>query len=77
MATVQIRNLSDAVHQELKAEAAARGQSLSEYLRLELERWTGYPTHTEMTERIRAQGPYSGPSAAEITAMVREDRDSR
>jgi len=73
MATVQIRNLSDEVHRELKAEAARRGQSLSEYLRVALERWAGYPTHAELTERIRARPPYTGPS---IAAMVREDRDT-
>jgi len=73
MATVQIRNLSDEVHRELKAEAAARGQSLSEYLRLRLERWAGYPTHAELTERIRARPPYTGPS---IAAIIRADRDT-
>lgn len=76
MATVQIRNLSDEVHRELKTEAARRGQSLSEYLRVELERFAGYPTHAELAERIRARGPYSGPSLDELTAMVREDRGS-
>ncbi len=75
MATVQIRNLSDEVHRELKAEAAAQGQSLSEYLRVQLERWAGYLTHGEMIEHIRSQEPYAGPSLEELTAIVREDRD--
>lgn len=74
MANVQIRNVSDEAHRRLKAEAAAAGQSLSEYLEAHLEEMARRPTHAELTERIRARGPYTGPS---ITEMVRQERDKR
>ncbi len=44
--TVQIRNLSDDVTQKLKAQAAAAGLSLSEYLRREL---------TDLAEQIELE----------------------
>jgi len=74
MANVQIRNVSDEAHRRLKAEAAAAGQSLSEYLKAHLEEMVRRPTHAELTERIRARGPYTGPS---ITEIVRQERDKR
>ncbi len=74
MATVQIRNVSDEAHRRLKAEAAAGGQSLSEYLKAHLEELARRPTHAELTQRLRERGPYVGPS---ITEIVREERDKR
>jgi hypothetical protein len=74
MANVQIRNVSDEAHRRLKAEAAAAGQSLSEYLKAHVEEMARRPTHAELTERLRARGPYTGPS---ITEIVREERDKR
>ena len=39
---IQIRNVSDEVHRELKTRAAGAGMSLSEFLKAELERLVAY-----------------------------------
>lgn len=74
MVHVQIRNVSDQAHRRLKAEAAAAGQSLSEYLKAHLEEMARRPTHAELTERLLQREPYTGPP---ITEIVREERDER
>jgi plasmid stability protein len=75
---VQIRNVPDDVHRRLKERAAGNGQSLNEYMLEQMREIARLPTIAEMTERLRARSstPYDGPSAAEIAAIVREDRDS-
>jgi antitoxin FitA len=53
MATlVQIREVPDEVHRTLKARAALAGQSLSEYLRTELERIAERPSAEELRARL-------------------------
>ncbi|MEJ7893123.1 MAG: hypothetical protein WKF94_10825 [Solirubrobacteraceae bacterium] len=75
MANVQIRGVPEDVHSRLKQLAAARGQSLNEYMLKQLGDLALMPTWSEMTERIARRGPsYTGPSSA---AIIREDRDSR
>jgi len=72
---VQIRNLPEATHRKLKMRAAAEGMSISDYLRLEIERLVSRPTMKEWLERVRSRQPMNLPqTAAEI---IREDRDSR
>jgi plasmid stability protein len=41
---IQIRNVPDRLHRRLKGRAALEGMSLSDYLRLELERILELPT---------------------------------
>jgi antitoxin FitA len=74
MAAVQVRDLSPDAHRRLKARAALSGQSLSEYLRIELERLASFPTISELSERIQTRGSVGGMSGAEL---VRADRDER
>jgi hypothetical protein len=62
--TVQLRNVSDRAHRRLKAEAAAAGQSLSEYLKIHLEEMARRPTHAELTERLRTRDSFSGPAVS-------------
>lgn len=57
MGLIQIRDVPDDVHRTLKARAAARGTSLSDYLRFEITRVARTPTAEELDERIRARGP--------------------
>lgn len=71
---VQIRDLPDDVHRTLKARAAARGVSLSEYLRIELTRSATRPTVDELVERIRARGP--APLGERSQDAVRHIRDA-
>lgn len=56
MATnVQIRNVDDRTVAELKARAAARRMSLSDYLAKELERIAAKPTLDEVLDRLSRQ----------------------
>ncbi len=75
MRMIQIRNVPDRLHRRLKARAALAGMSLSDYLRLELERILERPTRAELSDRIAALEPVElEPSAAEI---IREEREKR
>lgn len=53
MSQILIRNLDDAVHQKLKAKAAANGQSLEAYLRALLSETAG-PTKAEILAGAKA-----------------------
>jgi len=73
---IQIRGVSDEAHRRLKSRAALEGRSLSEYLRLEIERIAALPTMEEMIERVARDEPVDlGESAAEIIRQEREARD--
>ena len=54
---IQIRNVPEALHRELKARAALAGQSLSDYLRVELERVGARPTMAAFLQRVRDRTP--------------------
>ena len=75
MKTLQVRNLPDDAHRRLKARAALRGQSLSEFARTELMRSLERPTIEELAERVRQLGPTDvSESGADA---VRAERDAR
>lgn len=70
---VQIRDVPDGVHRQLKSRAALEGRSLSEYLRRELEAVAAAPTRAELVELLRSRTAVeSGESSA---ASVRAERD--
>lgn len=70
---VQIRAVPDPVHRKLKARAADRGTSLSEYLRQELERIAEAPTLKELRERVAQREPVAlSETAAEAVRAIRE-----
>jgi plasmid stability protein len=72
---IQIRDVPDHVHGELKVRAAREGMSLSDFLKKELEESVEMPTMREWLERTRQAKPIiSNKSAAEV---IRELRDSR
>lgn len=72
---IQIRNVPDALHREVKARAARAGMSLSDYLLDLLRRTAERPERDELLRRVRERSPvYSGESAAEA---VRAERESR
>jgi antitoxin FitA len=75
MTTLQIRNVPEEVSRTLKARAAKKGQSLSEYALAELTRIAERPTIEELTERIRMrEAVETGTAAADI---LRAERDAR
>jgi plasmid stability protein len=71
---VQIRDVPEEVHRTLKARAAASGRSLSEYLRVILERSAAWPTPDELAGRLQARGRVTLSEPSEVT--VRRLRDS-
>lgn len=56
MGLIQIRDVPQDVHRTLKARAALRGTSLSDYLLTEVTRVARTPTPEELDERIRERG---------------------
>lgn len=76
MTVIQIRGVPEAAHRRLKARAALAGQSLSEYLRLELEQLASLPTLDEMLERVSRREPVGGEPVAEAIRKEREARDA-
>ena len=72
---IQIRHVPDALHRKLKARAATKGMSLSDYILRELKEISAQPTLEEWFERVASREPVELPiSAAE---MIRAERDSR
>ncbi len=72
---IQIRNVPDSLHRELKARAAIEGMSLSDYLMSELNRSIDRPTLRGLRERLARRLPVT-PNVPPYKA-VREERDSR
>ncbi len=73
MKTIQIRNVPDEVHRELRTRASAAGVSLSDYARNELERAVERPPVSEVLRRARSRS--GGAAGDAIVAAVRAGRD--
>jgi antitoxin FitA len=73
--TIQIHNVSEALHCRLKSRAALEGMSLSDYLLAELRRVDERPTFAEMRERLERR-PATDPSPSPEEAIP-GDRDRR
>jgi hypothetical protein len=77
-ATIQIRNVPEAVHHVYRVRAAAAGMSLQEYLLLELIRNAALRSPAELVaeveERVRVEGPegFIRGSSAEFVCADRE-----
>jgi antitoxin FitA len=70
---VQVKGVPEEVHRVLKARAALRGQTLSDYLRGEMERIAARPSPEELMARLDHEAPTElGPSAAAEVARSRE-----
>jgi antitoxin FitA len=72
---VQIRDVPDKVHRTLKARAAREGVSLSEYLRVELERVAESPTPDELLARLESRRPVrTTETSADALRKVRDEQ---
>ncbi len=70
---LQVKGVPEHVHRTLKARAALRGQTLSDYVRGELERVASRPSPDELMAMLDGDGPTAlGKSSA---ADVRRARD--
>jgi len=75
MSMIQIRNVPDAVHRQIKARAALAGMSLSEYLNRELGRLIERPTRTELLERLASMPtPCLEPDTVSVLQAARAER---
>lgn len=62
---VQVKGVPESVHRTLKARAALRGQTLSDYLRSEMERLAARPSPDELLAMLDHEAPAElGESAA-------------
>ncbi len=69
---VQIKGVPEQVHRSLKARASLRGQTLSDYLRAEMERLAARPSPEELLTMLGRTAP------AELgETSAPEVRDSR
>jgi plasmid stability protein len=72
---IQIRNVPDALHRKLKAQAALEGVSLSELLLAEARRVAERPSVADIRDRIARRAPVRLPLSA--AKAVRQERESR
>lgn len=72
---IQLRNVPDALHRQLKARAAIAGMSLSDYLLSEIKEIAERPTLAEMRERLHQREPILAP--IDTGRIVRDERDAR
>ncbi|HMB53086.1 MAG TPA: hypothetical protein VKU40_07215 [Thermoanaerobaculia bacterium] len=72
---IQIRNVPDELHRQVKARAALAGKTMSDYLLHEVERLLRRPSRQEVLARLSALPPVElSESPADV---IRRDRDSR
>jgi plasmid stability protein len=72
---IQLRNVPDALHRDLKARAAMAGMSLSDYLLTEIKEIAERPTLAEFRERLHKHKPIS--AHIDTAHLVREERQAR
>jgi plasmid stability protein len=72
---IQIRNVPNEIHSQLKARAALEGMSLSDYLLREVRRVVDRPSLIELRERLRSRRPIR--TRVKPAKAVRAERDRR
>lgn len=72
---IQIRNVPDELHRELKARAAREGMSLSDYLLREIRHVAERPTLEEMRARLHSRPRIN--LTLDTADAVRAERDGR
>jgi len=70
---IQIRNVPDDLHRELKMRAAAAGMTMSDYIKKELSWASEKDSWEEIYARAKARGSL-GLSTQEIVDLIREGR---
>lgn len=71
---IQIRNVPDDLHRQLKIRAAAAGMNMSDYLKRELDIRTRKSTIAEIVARREAQGRKSTSTTQQMVDIIRETR---
>ena len=70
---IQIRNVPDRLHRELKRRAKGRGQTLTTFVQEILEREVSRPDPQDVYARIEARGPLIE-GDFDIAAIIRAER---
>lgn len=74
---IQVRNVPERLHRKLKRRAAARGQTLTDYIQDLLEMEVARPPAEEVFRRIAGREPVDlGRPAAELIREERADREA-
>jgi plasmid stability protein len=71
---IQIRNVPDDLHRQLKIRAAAAGMTMSDYIKRELDLRTRKSTISEIAAKRDAQGRKSTSSTQQLVDIIRESR---
>jgi antitoxin FitA len=71
---IQIRNVPDDLHRELKMRAAAAGMSMSDYIKRELSRRSRKSTIKEIGARSRGRSDGSTLTTQDVVDTIREMR---
>lgn len=71
---IQIRNVPDDLHRQLKIRAAAAGMSMSDYIKRELDLRTRKSTIAEIIARREARGGKSTGTIQQTVDIIREAR---
>jgi plasmid stability protein len=71
---IQVRNVPDEMHRELKARAAYEGISLSDLIKRELEWVTSKMSKAEMERRFQERKPNSRIKPGATVEIIREAR---
>jgi plasmid stability protein len=71
---IQIRNVPDDLHRELKVRAAAAGMSMSDYIKRELSRKRRKSTINEIYARSKGRSAGSTLTTQKIVDIIREAR---
>ena len=78
MSMIQVRNVPDRLHRELRKRARRRGLTLTRYIQDVLEREVARPPAEEVFERIEGSPTVRlGRPAADLIREERGDRENR
>jgi antitoxin FitA len=72
---VQIRNLTEFKHRKLKARAASKGMTITDYVQGLIDKDLDRPSNAELVERLKKLPPV--PGNLRTVEYIREDRDQR
>lgn len=75
MKVIQVRNVPDGVHRELRSRAASAGVSLSDYALAELARVAARPSVSDVLLRAQARSGGAEPGAGTAAVRAARDRD--
>jgi hypothetical protein len=71
---IQIRNVPDDLHRELKMRAAAAGMTMSDYIKRELSRRSSKSTIREIGARSKGRGAGSTLTTQDVVDTIRDMR---